>query len=189
MNKIYNTIFNNIAGATSNGNKTQFVEDATLIGRFKNRYMALLSEENPYELGIVEFAYRIAYDTLYIAIEDAADNRTILFGEDSLEFARYIVDILGLTNEVPGVTNVHQTSWTLNIPEDPDFTGTITLESNSPTFEYVSFTDVKPNPDETSNSLVLIDTDSVGDIGTLIITATFDDDGNVESLNFENTAT
>jgi hypothetical protein len=73
MSKLYNTFFNNIVGATSDGEKLEFTQDATLLGKYQNRYIVL--SELTYQLGTDEFEYQMAYQKLLnIAFPEPYEN-------------------------------------------------------------------------------------------------------------------
>jgi hypothetical protein len=177
MSKLYNTFFNNIAGATSDGEKLQFTQDATLLGKYQNQYIIL--SEPTYQLSTNEFERRLAYtdnlNTIKGCIPLPYTDKEILFGEDSLEFARYIVSLFGLTNQNPTVTN-RTTFGFVFYDENNTYNDTIRFGTNSSTFQYLRFTN---NDSDYSNKLILS-----FDVSTVRVTASFDSNNNVSQITF-----
>jgi hypothetical protein len=175
MSKLYNTSFNNIAGNTSNGEKLQFTQDATLLGKYQNKYIIL--SEPTYQLSTIEFERQMAYNKkIDVAIPLPYTDKEILFGEDSLEFARYIVSLFGLTNQFLPVTDSILIDFYFYSSNDA-YNDTITFGTNSSTFQYVRFTN---NNSDFSNKLILNNDNPV----YLVIASTFDSNNNVSQITF-----
>jgi hypothetical protein len=182
MSKLYNTSFNNIAGNTSDGEKLQFTQDATLLGKYQNKYIIL--SEPTYQLSTIEFEYQMAYQNnrLVITIPLPYTDKEILFGEDSLEFARYIVSLFGLTNQIPNVTNKILLKCNLTPVVGENYEDIIRFGTNSSTFQYVRFTN---NNSDYSNKLILwAGMLLYSTVIDLTITSTFDSNNNVSQITF-----
>lgn len=182
MNRIYNTLFNNIAGDMSNGEKVQLVQDGIVSARGVTNSIVNMGEDMVYTLTVDRLAYCLAFTAFpYATISFIPRNRagqTFLLGVDSLEFAKTIVSLFGLSNNAPGVTNVGKLDFINQIP----VIANLVLGSISSTFEYVSFT--QTSGPTTSNSLILYPPSAKGTVVEVIITATFDIYGNLTKVDF-----
>jgi hypothetical protein len=181
MFRITNTVFNNISSYVNNNQKIQFVQDALILGR-QDRYIFI--DENVRQLSLSTFAYIVGFSnqTYNTPINLYFDQpgRSLLFGTDTLDFAQSVVDILGLSNDIPDITNFTLVSFrnfatiVSGSPQIPLLFG-----SNSTTYNYVSFT----NQDVTSNSIMLF-TNIYSYYNYVTIVATFDDNNRLTNINF-----
>ncbi len=181
---IHNTNFNNLSGNTSRGQKTEFVSSCLLGNAIaeqkKNKFMVL--NLTTYNLSIDEFLNRYTLSGFNI-IPNNLYNQTIYFGNDSLEFANYLSKLLGLTNDIIGVTNIREIDINNSMINPNVLTKNIYLSSNNNTYNYVSYKTTTGNI--TSNLLTLFSA-STPNAGKLIITANFSNN-NLIGINFTRT--
>lgn len=138
MSRIHNTTFNNLAGDTSSGNETQIVTNGTLNAKKKNNGIVILSETQNY-LGLSQFETSISTQNNNIQFSSTlGTNQTIFFGVDTYPFIKYLESLFGFSSQINGVTNI-STITLLYLPIFVPPVQTITLSSNSTTYNYLIF--------------------------------------------------
>jgi len=196
MYRIFNTTFNNAAGEISNPDKVKIAQDAGTTGSRRNNYIFLDTAES-IQLGLDLFERTTAFGSRFLGGVEGfplyvsttyTDPQTVYFGEDTLEFAQYIADVYGLTNEVPGLTNriIGKLAFyfvsSTNFNVFPSITRYIRLTSNSSTYNYVGFKNLASS---ISNSLDLADPTGAFEAEIRVV-ANFSSSGDLQSIYFQN---
>lgn len=186
MSKIYNTIFNGFFGSDQfqkhkinniNNGTTNFM----LIGNNSSFQLSI----NLFEK-ILNFGSRFNVGFPLFIGETPSSSQTILFGNDNLQYAQYITNVFGLTNEIPGTTNTSKITFSYNqAPFYTPFTPThdILFGSNSNTYNYVSFKNLDTS---SSNKLYLNKLANSNSQVTINVVATYTPTGQLQKVQFEN---